>query len=161
MTPKYAVSFLRSIADGIDTAKNPSRSLVASDIKGLIIALETGGAVDADFAATFDRAFDSIDRMTGDHNMVLVFDLRQKILKSKPGMASKFDDQMLKLRDAGLIELEPYNKQAGRLTPDYIEGGINDGTNAYVWVSKVTEKPVTKNTPFSPHEFDEDVVFGA
>lgn len=164
MNPRSAASFLRSIASGIDTSERPSLSVVASYVRGLIIAIETGGEIDANFAAAFDQAFDSIDRMSGDQNMVLLFDIRQKMFGRDPELADKFDEQVLKMGNIKppIIELSEYNKLSdGKLPLNYIKGGIKEGGKTWVWVSKVTGETQPKDMPFSPHEFDSDVPLGA
>jgi hypothetical protein len=148
MKPRSVIAFLRSIADGIDQAEHPSLSLVASDVFGLIAAVESGGAIDAEFAAKFDRIFHRLDLQAGDMNILLVFDLK----KAMPEFAAEFDTQLLAMRDAGLYELEPYNKAThGVIPPSYLRAGIKSDDGNLIWVSKAG---VDKIEPTSQPEYD-------
>jgi len=147
MEPQSVVTFIHSIADGIDLAEHPSLSLVASDIHGLIAAIENE-AIDAEFAAAFDRIFTKLDLQTDKMNMLLTYDLR----KALPAFAKEFDSQLLAMRDAGMVELEPYDRKAhGNIPPSYLRAGVDTPDGNMIWVSKTG---VPKSEPPSSIEYD-------
>jgi hypothetical protein len=86
-----------------------------------------------DFAGEFARAFERLDRASGNNNYVLLHDLRRAL----PDIdRTEFDSRLKELRLAKLFTLDSPDGRHVRLTPEQLDAGIREGSSNLVYVAR-------------------------
>jgi ActR/RegA family two-component response regulator len=102
----------------------------------------------ADFGARFDAAFDRLDRASGGHNYVQVYDLRQAL----PDLSrSAFDDGLNQLRRQKIYSMDSDDGRHVRLTPEQREAGIREAGSNLVYVAR---REASRSPSSVPREID-------
>jgi len=91
------------------------------------------GASVRDFARDFARAFERLDRASGNNNYVLLHDLRRAL----PDIdRTEFDSRLKELRLAKQFTLDSPDGRHVRLTPEQLDAGIREGSSNLVYVAR-------------------------
>jgi hypothetical protein len=91
------------------------------------------GASTRDFAGEFARAFERLDRASGNKNYVLLHDLRRAL----PDIdRTEFDNRLKELRLAKVFTLDSPDGRHVRLTPEQLDAGIREGSSNLVYVAR-------------------------
>jgi hypothetical protein len=91
------------------------------------------GAATRDFARDFARAFERLDRASGNKNYVLLHDLRRAL----PDVdRTEFDNRLKELRLAKQFTLDSPDGRHVRLTPEQLDAGIREGSSNLVYVAR-------------------------
>ena len=86
-----------------------------------------------DFARDFARAFERLDRASGNKNYVLLHDLRRAL----PDVdRTEFDSRLKELRLAKQFTLDSPDGRHVRLTPEQLDAGIREGSSNLVYVAR-------------------------
>ena len=86
-----------------------------------------------DFARDFARAFERLDRASGNKNYVLLHDLRRAL----PDIdRTEFDSRLKELRLAKVFTLDSPDGRHVRLTPEQLDAGIREGSSNLVYVAR-------------------------
>ena len=94
---------------------------------------ESMGVEPAEFERDFQRAFEQLDLQSGQHNYVLLHDLR-RALPAIPRV--EFDERLNDLRRSKRFSLDSDDGRHVRLTPEQLEAGIREANSLLVYVAR-------------------------